>query len=73
MGNVVYVTLRPIQSSHNIFALICFVTFQVVQALLEKGTDPNKVLSNGNPAIFAALETENKYIMKALSEGRFRF
>ncbi|WAQ97907.1 Y045-like protein [Mya arenaria] len=39
---------------------------KVIQALLEKGVDPNKVLSNGSPALFTALEKENKHIMKVL-------
>jgi len=43
--------------------------FQVVKALLEKGEDPNKALSNGDPALFTAIEKEYKDVLRVLIEG----
>ncbi|KAH3836218.1 ankyrin repeat domain-containing protein 50-like [Dreissena polymorpha] len=43
---------------------------KVVKALLDGGTNPNKCLSDGNPAIFTALEMEDKDILKILLESK---
>ncbi|KAL4230211.1 hypothetical protein ACF0H5_010596 [Mactra antiquata] len=43
---------------------------KVTKALLNKGCDPNKVLSNGNPAIFTVVEKEYPDILKILLDGK---
>ena len=49
---------------------IMLFTLQVLKALLDKGTDPNKILSDGNPAIFTAVEKEYPDMLKILIEGQ---
>lgn len=43
---------------------------KVLKALLDKGVDANKVLSDGNPAIFTAICKQYADILKILIEGK---
>lgn len=51
-----------------IFFVVC-LSFQVLKALLEKGENPNKILGNGDPAIFTAIDKGYKDVLQILTEG----